>query len=85
MTKSSLGWNAFIWLKRYSVSSGEDKTETQGRNLEAGPEADTIEEGMLLAGFLIHPRVVHPRVALSTGGGALPHQSSIKKMLSRLV
>jgi hypothetical protein len=44
MTKSSLRRKEFIYLLVYSPSWRETRVGTQGRNLKAGTEAETMEE-----------------------------------------
>jgi hypothetical protein len=55
MTKSNLGRQKFIWLTLvgHSPSFREIKAGTEGMNLEAGTEAETIEEHCLLACYLL--------------------------------
>jgi hypothetical protein len=71
--------------------SGQE--HTQGRNLEAGADAEAMEGCCLLAGlfsmtysacFLIEPRTTNLRVALSSMDWALWHQSLIRKLSYRL-
>jgi hypothetical protein len=49
MIKSESGRKAFIPLIICSLSAKEVRARTQGRNLEAGTNADTMEERCLLA------------------------------------
>lgn len=72
MTKSSLKKKEFIWF--LSPSSGEGKAEAQGKNLEAGPKADAVEEHCFLIFLYTLGRTACPRMVLSTKGW-------IKKML----
>lgn len=70
------GWEGFIYL---SLSWGEGKARPQGRNLEAGTEAKTMEGCCLLASclacFLIGGTFSCLELASPTVGWALPHQS----------
>ena len=70
MTKSMLGRKGFIWLTP-SYHSPALKELKQGRNLEAGADAEVIE-GVLLTGlfimacsacFLIEPRIISSEMA----------------------
>ena len=51
VTECNLGREGFIWLTYLDNSSKlrEVKAGTQGRNLEAGTEAETVQELCLLA------------------------------------
>jgi hypothetical protein len=54
----------------------------QGRRLEAGPDAETMDGYYVLACsvcFLIKPKTTSPGMILPTAGRAQPHQSLIKK------
>lgn len=68
----------------FQLTAHKSITEgSQGRNIEAGSEAEARGECCFLAYFhgscsLLH-RTICPRAALSTVGWALPHQSSIEK------
>jgi len=55
----------------------------QDRNLEAGADAEAMEESCLLACsacFLIEPRTISPGMAPCTMGWALPHQTLFKEV-----
>lgn len=47
--RSNLGRKRFIWLIGYSLSSGEAEVGNQGRNVDAGIEAEAMEEWCVLA------------------------------------
>jgi hypothetical protein len=71
----------FIWftLLDHSLSLKEFRTGTEGRNIEAGTEPESLEEYSLLACsvcFMIHPRTICPETLLST----VDVPTSIKKM-----
>lgn len=50
LTKTNLGSKGFIWLTAQGPLSREAKAGTQGRNLEAEAEVETVEESP--AGFV---------------------------------
>jgi hypothetical protein len=93
MTKSNLGRKEFIWLTHpcHSPSLKETKEgRNQERNPEEGTEAETMEDGCLLACFhgllslLLPPRTGCPEewkvLKKFPLCWALQHQSLIKKM-----
>jgi hypothetical protein len=49
MTKSKLGRKGFIWLTSLITEGSQDRNVKHGRNLEAGADAETMEECCLLA------------------------------------
>ena len=61
MTKSSLGGAGLFLSTVYSPSSGEIRSGTQGRNLEAGTQAESVEELCSLAcsSQLAQPAFLH--------------------------
>ena len=87
--QSNLGRKGFVWLTlpHHCSSLKEVRTGTQGRNKEAGADAEAMERGCLLACtacFSIEPRITSPGVAPSTMAWALPHQSLTKSVPYRL-
>jgi hypothetical protein len=81
-----VGKKGFIWLTCNCPSLREVKAETEGKNLEAGTEAEAMEELCLLACFqtyifyLIQLRLTCLGMTLPIIGQALPRQLGIKKM-----
>ena len=67
ITKTNKWRKGLIWLTGYKLSSGEARARTQGRNLEAGTDAETMERHCLVAGspslaqagFLHSPDTAH--------------------------
>ena len=82
--QSNWEMKGLIWLLLRRKSGQELK---QGRNLEAGADAETMEGAAYWlvpmacsAYILIEPRTASPGMAQCTMGWALPHQSLIKRM-----
>jgi hypothetical protein len=78
MSKNNLGRKGFFQLTLLSlfIQRKSGQKLKQGRNLEAGADAETMEEGCLLACsvcFLIGPRTTIPGMASPIMGWILPH------------
>ena len=84
-TKQKNSRKKIYWLTGNRAVSREAKAESQGRNLEAGADAETMEGCCLLtcsASSLREPRTTSPEMDPPTMGWVLPHQSLINKTLS---